>query len=330
MLIICLIQGKGKMYKEKKVGVVVPAHNEEKMITNVIKTMPDFVDQIIIIDDFSQDRMVTMIQAAVKIYHKKVKIIRHARNEGVGASIVSGYAYALTQKLDVIAVMAGDAQMDPKELKDIINPIINGRADYVKGNRLIYGQAWKKIPKVRYLGNSVLSLLTKIASGYWHVSDSQTGYTAISLQMLRKIPINNLYKRYGFPNDLLVHLNIFHGRIKEIPIKPIYNMGGKSGIRLWKVIPTISWLLYRRFFWRLKIKYIIEDFHPLVFFYFFSILLGLASLILLIRLIYILIQVGRIPPINALALFFCAIMASQFLFFAMWFDMDNNKDLRVK
>lgn len=318
------------MFNQKKIGVVVPCYNEEKMITSVIKTMPDFVDQIIIVDDLSQDRTVAMIEAAHKIYHKKIKIIRHAQNAGVGASIVSGYARALALKLDVIAVMAGDAQMDPGELKDIINPIIKGRADYVKGNRFIYGQAWRMIPRVRYLGNSVLSLLTKIASGYWHVADSQTGYTAISRKMLGKLPLNNLYKRYGFPNDILVHLNIFHGRIKEIPIKPIYNAGGKSGIKLWKVIPTISWLLCRRFFWRMKIKYIIEDFHPLVFFYFFSILLGLASLVLLGRLIYILLNVGRIPPINALTLFFCVIMASQFLFFAMWFDMDHNKDLRVK
>lgn len=313
-----------------KVGVVVPVYNEEKMIAKVIQTMPDFVDLIIVADDASQDRSLAVAKKTAQAYHKKIEIIKHAHNQGVGASIISGYVWAVAFKVDVVAVMAGDAQMDPDELETIINPIAIGEADFVKGNRFIYGQAWRMIPKVRYLGNSVLSLLTKIASGYWHVADSQTGYVAISREMLEKIPLENLYKRYGFPNDLLVHLNIFHGRLKEIPIKPIYNVGGKSGIRLWKVVPTISWLLLRRFFWRLKIKYVIEDFHPLVFFYFFSVILLIIGLVLFGRLVNLTIINGKIPPINALALFFCTIMASQFLFFAMWFDMDYNKDLRVK
>jgi hypothetical protein len=186
------------------------------------------------------------------------------------------------------------------------------------------------MPKVRYLGNSVLSLLTKATSGYWHVADSQTGYTAISLEALEKIDLDDLYARYGFPNDLLVHLNVMNGRVKEIPIKPIYHVNGKSGIRLWKVIPTIGWLLLRRFFWRLKIKYIIQDFHPLVFFYIFSFILNIIGFLLLIRLFYIFVAHGYIPSINALALFFCAVTSSQFTFFAMWLDMDYNKDLKVK
>jgi len=147
---------------------------------------------------------------------------------------------------------------------------------------------------------------------------------------LKLIDLDNLYQRYGFPNDLLVHLNIARARVKEIMIKPIYHNGGKSGIRLWKVIPTISWLLIRRFFWRLKKKYIIDDFHPLVFFYSFSFILTLANIYLLVRLIYLTVSHGSIPPINALALGFSVIMASQFAFFGMWLDMDDNKDLKVR
>jgi len=318
------------LIKQNKIAVVVPAYNEEKMISKVIETMPDFVDLIIVVDDFSQDRTIQMAEKASSSYKKKLKTIQSSVNQGVGASIVAGYREAIRLKMDIVAVMAGDGQMNPLELKDIVGPIIKNEAEYVKGNRLIYGQAWKKIPRVRYLGNSVLSLLTKIASGYWHVADSQTGYIAIARPILEKINLDNLYKRYGFPNDLLIHLNIARAKIKEVPIKPIYHRGGKSGIRLWKVIPTISWLLLRRFFWRLKVKYIIEDFHPLVFFYFLALILTFSSIILLIRLIWIWIDVDRIPPINTLALMFCLIMAGQFLFFAMWFDMDYNKDLRVK
>lgn len=318
------------MYKNKSVSVVIPAYNEEKLIGKVIQTMPAFVDLIIIVDDRSKDKTVKNAKEAAKKFGRKIDLIIHEKNMGVGASIVTGYLRAVKLKIDIAGVMAGDAQMDPLELKELVKPIVEGKADYVKGNRLLHGQAWRMIPKVRYLGNAILSLLTKITSGYWHVADSQTGYTTISLPMLQKIELHNLYKRYGFPNDILVHLNIHYARVKEIPIKPVYNVGEKSGIRLWKVIPTISWLLTRRFFWRLKKKYIIDNFHPLVFFYLFSIILSFFSLFLLIRLANIFIQTGNMPPINALALVFCLVMAGQFNFFAMWLDMDDNKDLRVK
>lgn len=318
------------MINKEKIAVVVPARNEEKMIGQVIKTMPAFVDSIIIVNDSSQDKTVKRAKEAGLESKRKIEIINLNSNCGVGGAIVAGYKKAIEFGATATAVMAGDGQMDPDELKDLVLPIINNEADYTKGNRLIYGQAWKMIPKVRYLGNSVLSMLTKITSGYWHVADSQTGYTVIAGDILKRINLDNLYKRYGFPNDLLVHLNIARARVKEIPIKPIYHADGKSGIRLWKVIPTISWLLLRRFFWRLKVRYIIQDFHPLIFFYLFSMFLSLISLGLSVRLIHIIITTGIVPSINALAIFFCAVMAFQSLFFAMWLDMDNNKDLAIK
>lgn len=317
------------MLKRKKISVVVPAYNEEKLIRQVIETMPVFVDKIIIVDDCSKDKT-RMIVSQLAKKNRKIVLIKHKANKGVGAAIVSGYKKAIELKMDVAAVMAGDAQMEPRELNKIVMPIVGGMADYTKGNRLLHGDAWRKIPKVRYFGNSILSLLTKVASGYWHVADSQTGYTAISRTILERIWLDNLYKRYGFPNDLLVHLNIERARVKEIPIKPIYQIGEKSGIKLWKVIPTISWLLLRRFFWRMKRKYVIENFHPLVFFYLFAIVLTLANIVLIIRLIYFWVAINWIPQINALAIILCTIMSSQFLFFAMWFDMDDNKNLKVE
>ena len=168
--------------------------------------------------------------------------------------------------MDVVAVMAGDAQMDPDELGDVIAPVVEGDADYVKGNRLFTGEAWQIIPKTRYLGNATLSLLTKIASGYWQVADSQTGYTAISAETLRLLPLDRLYKRYGYPNHLLVMLNVYNRRVEDVAVKPVYHAGEKSKMRLWKVIPLLSWMLFKWTLWRLKEKYIIRDFHPLVFF----------------------------------------------------------------
>lgn len=317
------------MINGKKISVIIPAFNEEKLIGQVLKTIPSFVDKIILVDDASPDKTVSEARK-VGLVRKKLEIIQLKENQGVGGAIVAGYKKAVSLGMVATAVMAGDAQMDPTELKKLVMPIIQNEAEYVKGNRLAYGQAWRMIPKVRYLGNSVLSLLTKIASGYWWIADSQTGYTAISLKALGQINLDNLYKRYGFPNDVLVHLNLIRARVKEIPIKPIYHADGKSGIRLIVVIPTLGWLLFRRFFWRLKKEYIIENFHPLIFFYTFSFLLFVANIFLLIRLIHIWVNVSRIPAMNALALMFCLIMLGQFLFFAMWLDMDYNKDLRVK
>src|SRR5207237_9581520 len=137
----------------------------------------------------------------------RVQLLEHERNKGVGAAIVTGYKAALADRIDVTAVMAADNQMPPEDLELLVRPVARGEVDYAKANRLFTGQAWDLIPRYRYLGNAVLSLLTKIASGYWHVADSQSGYTAVSREMLELLDLERLYPRYGFPNDMLVHLN---------------------------------------------------------------------------------------------------------------------------
>jgi hypothetical protein len=185
------------------------------------------------------------------------------------------------------------------------------------------------IPKVRYLGNAFLSLLTKIASGYWHVADSQTGFVAISREALETISLDNLYSRFGYPNDMLVRLNVFDMRVADVHIRPVYNIGEHSKMRLWKVIPTMSWLIFKRFCWRMWHKYVIHDFHPLVLFYAVSGLLTLASTGLFARLLWKWVATGRIPPVNALMWGFCAVSTMQFCLFAMWFDMERNRDLNA-
>ncbi len=272
------------MLDDKRVAVVVPAHDEEKLIAETIRTIPYFVDRIIVVDDASKDGTVAVVK---ELDDERIVVIEHERNQGVGAAIVSGYKQARDERIDVTAVMAADAQMDPADLETLCRPVALGEVDYAKANRLFTGQAWEVIPRYRYLGNALLSLLTKIASGYWHVADSQSGYTAVSLEYLELLDLDRLYPRYGFPNDLLVHLNVWNGRVRDYPSKPIYGVGERSGIRLRKVVPTISWLLFKAFWWRLWQKYVIRDFHPLVFFYvlgvFMSVLglgLGIAEVVL--------------------------------------------------
>jgi len=174
----------------------------------------------------------------------------------------------------------------------------------------------------------VLSLLTKIASGYWHVADSQSGYTAVAHQTLAELDLDRLYPRYGFPNDILVHLNVLNARVRDVPSRPVYGVGERSGIKLRKVVPRISWLLMKAFFWRMKEKYVIRDFHPLVFFYLGGLAMGLAGLALGIALIILRILGHSITAATGVLVALLLIFGSQFTLFAMWFDMESNKDLR--
>ncbi len=316
------------MYKGKTVCVVVPAYNEEKLIGRVLETMPDYVDKVVVVDDTSTDKTAEIVIKASEQSRGRIILIEHKENQGVGGAIASGYKWARDNKMDVTAVMAGDAQMDPANLPNLLGPVVAGQIDYAKGNRLFTGNAWQVIPKIRYLGNSYLSLLTKIASGYWHVADSQTGYTVINLRALEILDLDKIYRRFGMPNDMLVKLNIYNFRVRDIPVKPVYNIGEISKIKLQNVMITLSWLLLKDFLYRLKEKYIIRDFHPLVFFYMFGLLFGLSTAILFFRVFYIWFTAGQIPQVNALAAMFSFISSVQFTLFAMWFDMESNKELK--
>jgi glycosyltransferase involved in cell wall biosynthesis len=313
------------MYEGKRVAVVVPAYDEERLVAETIRAIPSFVDRIYVVDDASRDGTA---EQARTVGDERVQVIPHERNSGVGAAIVTGYRRALEEEIHVICVMAADNQMDPVELTGLVGPVAREEVNYAKANRLVSGEAWKVIPRTRYLGNAILSLFTKIASGYWHVADSQAGYTAISREALRMIDLGELYPRYGFPNDMLVHLNVENARVRDVPSRPIYDVGEQSGIRLRSVVPRISWLLLKGFWWRMGHKYVIRDFHPLVFFYVFGVLMTMAGFLL--GVVEVVLRVGgneiTTPTIVLVAVLFIA--GLQLTLFAMWFDMEANKDLR--
>jgi glycosyltransferase involved in cell wall biosynthesis len=313
------------MLDGKTVAVVVPAHDEEGLVGTTIAAIPAFVDRIYVVDDGSRDATAERARAAGD---GRVEVVAHDRNRGVGAAIVTGYQRALADGIDAVGVMAADNQMDPADLEKLTLPVVRGELDYAKANRLVSGEAWNLIPRTRYLGNAVLSMLTKIASGYWHVADSQSGYTVISREMLGMLDLDRVYTGYGFPNDFLVHLNVWNARVRDFPSRPIYGVGERSGIRYRKVVPRISWLLVKAFFWRLRQKYVIRDFHPLVFFYAFGFAATIAGLALgAVEIGYRIagndVSVGTVVLIALLL-----ISGSQFTLFAMWFDMESNKDLR--
>ena len=257
----------------------------------------------------------------------RIILINQLKNGGVGAAIARGYKWAKDYGIDCTAVMAGDGQMDPNELYSICHPVINYNIDYVKGNRFIHRSSWLVIPKVRFFGNSILSILTKLASGYWHVSDTQTGYTAISKSALNSIKLHKIYKRYGMPNDILVKLNIAFCTLKEVEIKPVYNVGEKSKMKLLKVIPTVSLLLIKLFFQRLWIKYLFKDFHPLFLLYHISFIMLFVGIPYLFRVARLFFLGQDINPVTLLAFLFLFITGFQSLLFAMWIDIQDNERL---
>ena len=316
-----------RMFRNHSIAIVVPAYNEETQIERTVRTMPDYVDKIIVVDDKSKDRTAEIVEK-LESEDDRVILIRHEKNGGVGKAIGTGYIWCRENDIDIAVVMAGDGQMDPLDMPALLDPVVDGKADYTKGNRLITGEAWKKIPKIRYLGNSALTFLTKIASGYWHVTDSQTGYTALNKKALHLLPLEDIYPRYGMPNDFLVTCNIYNMRVMDVPINPIYGVGEKSGIRVSRVIFSLSFLMARLFVRRMVQKYIIRDFHPLIFFYAFGGFLLLLDIPLIVRLIVLWINEGFAPPMTALAILFCTFMGMQSILFAMLFDMEANRELK--
>jgi len=315
------------MYKNKKIAVVIPAYNEEKLLAKTCSEIPDFIDNIVIIDDGSTDNTNRIMQEIAE-KDERVIALTHLKNKGNGAARATGFKWCVEHDPDIVVTIDADSQMDCQDIPALIDPIIEGKTDFAKGNRLITGEAWEIIPRIRYLGNSALTLMTKIASGYWHVTDSQCGFTAARIEIYRTIALDKIYPDYGVFNDLLVTMNIFNFRVMDVPVKPVYGVGEKSGMRIGKVLFIMPLLMLRLFLRRMVQKYIIRDFHPLIFFYTFGTLLMLVDIPLIIRLFYFWGTTGLIPKINALAIMFCTFMGMQSILFAMLFDMEANKELK--
>lgn len=311
------------MYRGCKVAVVVPAYNEEKLISETLRGIPDFVDKIYVVDDGSKDKTAEIVESFMKS-DSRIILIKHEKNMGVGKAIIDGYKRAIEDDMDLIAVMAGDNQMDPKYLPSLLDPLVDGIADYSKGNRLVSKDYLKGMSKWRLFGNTILTFLTKIASGYWHIYDPQNGYTAVRKDALNKINLDEIYPWYGYCNDLLVKMNVYGLRVIDVPIPARYG-NEKSKIKYGKYILKVSTLLLRDFLWRLKVKYILRNFHPLVFFYTFGIIMTILGILGgLWSIVMKLIAGERLFERAVISLLLFGIGA-QFIFFAMYFDMEENR-----
>lgn len=223
-----------------KIAVVVPAYNEARLIARTLTSIPAFVTHVVVVDDASTDDTAAIARA---LGDARVEVVHHAVNQGVGAAIVSGYRAAFARGATVCAVMAGDAQMDPRDLRAVITPVLRGEADYAKGDRLSFPRAWARMPRARFLGNRALSFLTNLATGL-SIRDSQCGYTALSSRAAERLPLERLWPRYGYPNDLLGMLAEQKLSVQEVLVRPIY-ADEVSGVGFRHALFVIPYVLAR-------------------------------------------------------------------------------------
>jgi len=313
------------MYKGKKIAVIIPAFNEGKLIEDTLNGVPAIVDRMFVVHDGSSDDTLDRI-LKLQLNDKRIILINHEKNMGLGQSLIDGYVASKSMSdIDITAVMAGDNQMDPEDLPHLLDRIIDDDFDYVKGNRLLHADVKTSMPRYRLIGNSILTILTKFATGYFFLMDPQSGYTAIKNSVLIKIPIEKMTKGYGYNADILCMLNIQGFKVTDQEIRPVYG-DEKSKIKLLKYIWKSTFLLLRLFFRRLWRRYVVLDFHPLILFYLFA-FFNLIFLIIpfSIRFVYMYKKYDQFPRTTLTILIFTVLMTLQSVLFAIWMDMDYNK-----
>lgn len=262
------------MYRDLRVAVVVPAHNEERLVGRVVSTAPELVDHVIVVDDCSTDGTSAAARAAGDC---RLEVHRLPENLGVGGAIVAGHRRAIELGADVSVVMAGDAQMNPDHLPALLDPIAEGNAGFTKANRFYGEGSFAGMPRLRVFGNIALSFLTKAASGYWGLFDPQNGYTAIHRTALERLDLDRLARRYEFENDLLIKLNVLRVPARDVPIPAVYG-DEVSGLRLSRVAPRLLAMLWRGFWHRMWWKYVLQSFSAVALMFFTGLALVFVGL----------------------------------------------------
>lgn len=314
------------MYRDRSVALVIPARNEERLIGPTLDGAPPLIDRIYVVDDGSTDGTAAVVQAHAAC-DPRIELVQHATNLGVGQAIITGYRRASDHGFDVVVVVGGDNQMPLDQVTDMLDPVVEGHADYTKGNRFLTPDfALEDMPWTRLFPNALISALTKIASGYYKVFDVVDGYTAISKRAIDLVDWRKAWKGYGYPMDFLVRLNAYGLRVRDVPRRPIYLAGERqSQIKGFQYMMRVSPMLVRDFFWRLFTKYLIRDFHPLFFFFLFGLVFLPVGVLYGGYLIY---QQWAGIGVSGPRSVVCAlliIMGIQFLLFATLYDMQESE-----
>lgn len=258
------------MNNDLKLAVIIPCYKIGKSIKTVIEPLLNKGLNIYVIDDacpFETGKYVD------KNYKDNIKVITHDNNSGVGAAMITGYKAALQDNIDIMIKIDGDGQMNPDYINDLIAPIRAGFADYTKGNRFYNLEYLLSMPKIRILGNAILSFANKLSSGYWNIFDVNNGYTAITSSILKNIPLNKIHKGYFFESDMLFRLNLCRAVVVDVPMPAIYG-DEISGLKIHKIIPIFIKYHIKNFIKRIIYNYFIRD-------------MSIASFELLIGLVFI-------------------------------------------
>ena len=240
-----------------RIAVVIPAFKVKRHIEDVINSIGENVELIIVVDDACPENSGDHVLSVSK--RTNVKVLKHETNRGVGAAMKTGYRYALEKEIDIVIKMDGDGQMDAAKINNLIKPLLLRIADYSKGNRFYYTDQIRLMPKNRVLGNIVLSFFSKLSSGYWNIFDPNNGFTAINSSVLERINLDKVSDRYFFESDMLFHLNLARAVIVDVPIPPIYG-DEKSNLSIRKTLIEFPIKHLKNFLKRIFYSYILRDF----------------------------------------------------------------------
>jgi glycosyltransferase involved in cell wall biosynthesis len=261
------------MYRGLTVAVAIPAYRAEATIAQVVATLPDLVDRVIVVDDASPDGTGAALRA---IADPRLVVVTHETNRGVGGAMKTAYRKSLELGSDVVVKIDADGQMDPAQMPALLDALVDSRCDYAKGNRFLDSRALAQMPRLRLLGNLALTFLTKVASGYWHIFDPQNGFVACRSTVLRRIDLDAIADDYFFENDMLVHLNILATRVTDVPMPARYG-GEQSSMRIGVVVWRFPGRLFSRFWKRIWHRYVLRDFSPVALFLFMGLPLVIAG-----------------------------------------------------
>ena len=314
------------MYRDHRIGLSIPAHNEERLIAPTLEDIPDLIDRIYVVDDGSSDRTREIVSQHAQS-DRRIELIEHGKNRGVGQAIISGYLRSSDDDCDITVVIGGDFQMPMDQVTDLLDPLIDGRADYTKGNRfLMPDEGLEDMPWSRFLGNALLSIMTKMSSGFYKIFDVVDGFTAITKRAIDIVDWDQAWKGYGYPMDFLVRLNAYGLKVLDVPRRAIYLEGERqSQIKGTAYAIRVAPMLIRGFFWRLFAKYLFRDFHPLFFFYMLGLLLLPLGILFGLFLVYLQWSGYGVSGPRSVVCALMILMGMQFLLFAMLYDMQESE-----
>lgn len=314
------------MYRKLETAVVIPCYNEEKMITQTIKKIPEYIDHIIAVNDASTDNTIGVLNKLKKQYSKLI-IVDNKVNQGVGGALIAGYDYAIKNtKATAIGIVAGDDQFDSSYLKAMLDNFIDQSADYVKASRFFHREAFKTMPKYRQFGNIFISLLTKFSTGYYSITDITNGCGWLRREIIEKVDFSIVEKRYDYETSMLTALSIANAKVIDHAV-PAHYGDEKSTIKL---IPT-AWrnlkAVWKGFWRRIYYKYVLYGFHPVALFLFTGMFFLIISLLLAIFLLYVKLFAHQSPTAGSVMLAVLPfILGIQLTLTALTIDVSNENN----